>query len=368
MNAHTLTARVTVPLVLFLGASSLKAATDALSVTIGKPWTISSDPTGEDTHFHPALFQLCDGTLLLDYQIDGFVEYPRRRCLRSVDKGKTWKRDPPRANTETALGQLKDGTVLGYNMYTKEVAPGSTEARGELFRSTDGGKTFQGPLETTVRLRLVLASQPQHSMSFWRSILEIPNGDLVACMHGRYKGDPKVSAACVRSKDRGLTWDYLSDLGRGDASATGMDGFCEPVLCFTKAGDILCMMRTGGNAGQPMAQVRSADYGESWSTPQSVGVDSKDPDLCLLGNGVLACSFGQPGCWIMFDATGTGREWGKPIQVFGGLSFCYTGIREIEPGKLLYVYDAPGFDDGSGHGRANCLRAVEIRVERAGPQ
>jgi hypothetical protein len=41
MNARMLTARVTVPLVPFLGASSLKAATDALSVTIGKLTSLS---------------------------------------------------------------------------------------------------------------------------------------------------------------------------------------------------------------------------------------------------------------------------------------------------------------------------------------
>ena len=97
-------------------------------------------------------------------------------------------------------------------------------------------------------------------------------------------------------------------------------------------------------------------------------MDSVDPDLVLMSNSVLACSYGRPGCWLMLDETGTGRKWGKPIQVFDGVSTCYTGIREIEPGKLLYVYDAVNFDDGTGHGQANCLRAVEITVKRAGRQ
>jgi hypothetical protein len=365
MNAHMFTAWLTVSFILSLGVSSMRAADDDLRVTIGKPWTISSSATAEGTHLFPALFQLHDGTLLLDYHIDGDIDYARRGCLRSVDKGKTWKLDPPRVAREDALGQLKDGTVLGYSMYTKEAAPGSTAARGELFRSTDGGKTFLGPIEITARMPLAPNTPQQYSMLFWRSIIEVPNGDLLACMYGWWKGDPKWSSVCVRSQDRGLTWDYLSELGRGDAKATGGEGFDEPVLCFTKAGDILCMMRTGGGAGQPLAQVRSTDYGKSWSAPQSVGADSVDPDLCLLGNGVLACSFGRPGCWIMFDATGTGREWGKPVLVFDGASTCYTGIREIEPGKLLYVYDATSFDDGSGRGAANCLRGVEIRVQRA---
>jgi hypothetical protein len=355
---------VVVLTILALGAKQMGASAQELQVTIGTPWTISSSATAEGTHLFPALFRLQDGTLLLDYHIDEDIDYARRVCLRSVDKGRSWTMDPPRVSREDALGQLSDGTVLGYSMYTKEIAPGSTEARGEMFRSTDGGKTFEGPIEIRARMPMPPNTPQQYSMLFWRSILELPNGDLLASMYGWWKGDPKWSAIVALSRDRGITWDYLSHLGRGDANATGNEGFDEPVLSWTSEGEILCMMRTGSGAGQPMAQVRSADYGRTWSQPESVGVDSVDPDLCLMSNGVLACSFGRPGCWIMFDPTGTGRAWQEPIQVFDGASTCYTGIREIEPRKLLYVYDAIDFDDGSGHGKANCLRAVEITVER----
>ena len=81
-------------------------------------------------------------------------------------------------------------------------------------------------------------------------------------------------------------------------------------------------------------------------------------------NGVLACSYGRPGNFIMFDPTGTGDDWQEPILVQweGGVTG-YTGTREIAPGKLLHVYDAKCVDEVTG-AVANCLRGIEITVER----
>jgi hypothetical protein len=95
--------------------------------------------------------------------------------------------------------------------------------------------------------------------------------------------------------------------------------------------------------------------------PDEVGVASVEPGLLLMSNGGLACSVGRPGNSIMFDPTGTAEHWKKSIVVyFGGLTG-YTTMPKIAPGKLLYIYDAPGVDDASGHD-ANCLRGIEIAV------
>jgi hypothetical protein len=57
--------------------------------------------------------------------------------------------------------------------------------------------------------------------------------------------------------------------------------------------------------------------------------------------GVLACSYGRPGNRILFSADGTGRKWTDCIQIYEYQrgSFGYTGIVEVQPGQLLYVYD-----------------------------
>ena len=347
-------------------------APDSLKVTIGQPWTISSSATGEGQHIYPHLWRLGDGTLLLDYHLDPDIDPAKRACLRSGDNGKTWTPDPPRVDREESVVQLRDGTVLGYDYHALPVAPGSKQSKGVMFRSRDGGKTFAGPIEVTVNMPRASREplpkpDPKYgvviAMVFWRSVLELPNGNLLASLLGWWDGDSKYRSVAAISKDQGLTFDYLSTVGYDPDPELDerYEGYDESVFSWTSAGDILCMMRVG--SFHSLRQARSTDHGRTWSQPVSVGVASVDPDMVLMSNGVLACSYGRPGNNIMFDPTGTGRKWQEQIRVYDGGLTGYTGIREIAPGKLLYVYDRP-FDDGSGHGLANTLRAVEITVER----
>ena len=380
--------------------------TPELKVTLGKPWTIASAGVAGGKHIFPMLWRLRDGTLLLGYHIDLDICRARRVCLRSVDNGKTWTLDPPRVLREDAMVQLRDGTVLVYDGHTHAVTPGSKQAKGVAYHSRDGGRTFQGPIEVTVNMpkACVLpgpdkAGRPYgapeyrgpvdgigEELCFWGEGLELPDGSVLATSHVYFEGDPSSREVAVISKDQGLTFDCVSTVGHDQNRRRGgpdrYEGYSEGALSWTSAGDILCMMRIGqcpsrecnwpapgqirlGQCkGTPMHQARSSDYGRTWSKPTSVGVCSVDPDLALMSNGVLVCSYGRPGNFIMFDPTGTGDHWQEPILVqWGGGATGYTGIREIAPGKLLHVYDDKCVDEVSG-GVANCLRGIEITVER----
>ena len=357
-----------------------------LKIVVGEPWTISNSVSAEGEHIYPDLWRLQDGTLLLDYHLDPDIDPARRACLRSVDNGKTWTPDPPRVVREEALVQLRDGTVLAYNGHAFPVTPGSKQSKGSMFRSRDGGQTFEGPIEVT--FNMVKASRepipkpdPKYELYvavvLWRSILELPDGSLLALLFSFFEGDTKYRTVTAISTDQGLTFDYLSTIGYDPSPDLGryFEGFNEGVLSWTTEGDILCVVRVG--SFHSLRQTRSTDYGKTWSEPiildpdldseeqnalagpKKAGVNSVDPDLLLMSNGVLACSFGRPGNSIMFDPTGTGRNWQKPIMVFWGGLTGYTCMQEIAPGKLLYIYDAPDDDDRAVH----CLRGVEITVE-----
>ncbi len=361
-----------------------------LKITIGEPWTISNSVIGEGEHIYPDLWQLQDETLLLDYHLDPDIDPARRACLRSLDKGKTWTPDPPRTIREEAIVQLRDGTVLAYNGHAFPVTPGSKQSKGTMFHSHDGGKTFEGPVEITVNMPKacrdpIPAPDPKYrhyiAMVPWRSILELPDGSLLAFFYGFWEGDTKYRAVAARSTDQGLTFDYLATIGYDSNPELGryFEGYNEGIFSWTSDGDILCVMRVG--SFHSLRQARSTDYGKTWSEPvildpdldpesqhtasgpEDVGVASVNPDMLLMSNGVLACSFGRPGNSIMFDPTGTGENWQKPIMVWWGGLTGYTCMQEIAPGKLMYVYDAPDVDDASGK-EANCLRGVEITVER----
>lgn len=114
------------------------------------------------------------------------------------------------------------------------------------------------------------------------------------------------------------------------------------MLARVADGSLLTVMRTGGGYERqyPMYQARSLDNGLTWRAPETLGVYSVDPDLCLMSNGLLACSFGRPTMEIMFSPDGSGYTWRQPRTVFTGSSTCYSGLREVAPGRLLLVFDS----------------------------
>ena len=85
---------------------------------------------------------------------------------------------------------------------------------------------------------------------------------------------------------------------------------------------------------------KSADAGKTWSKPIKLEVGRVLPDLVLMSNGVLACSYGRPASCIMFSLDG-GKTWPSHHVISDKVSFNYTSIREISPGRLLFIHDAP---------------------------
>jgi hypothetical protein len=125
--------------------------------------------------------------------------------------------------------------------------------------------------------------------------------------------------------------------------------------------------------GAMMQQSFSDDGGKTWTPSASTGVEGVAPELHLLSNGVLACSYGRPGVNIMFSPDGAGNQWSHQTRIFSGVtavnskadqSTCYTSFAEISPARLLLVYDTIRFQDFSGAKPANCIRGVFIDLKR----
>ena len=325
----------------------------------------------------PRLFQLANGDLLLTYHMHADIHFPRRECLRSRDNGATWQKEPQRVYKEMAWGDDGNGTVLAFERDTFEQREGVY--LGAYYRSEDGGETFTGPHECALHIDGVASrgyppseahypepEHPQHKfycplpafykpiversslrrgMMFWR-YMHKADGLWLATMQGPFYGDTGQRSILVTSDDDGATWRYLSTISYEYNKL--VDGNCEPVMRRVADGSLLCMMRRGGK--QPMAQCRSTDGGRTWSDAELQISHGVDPDLCLLSNGVLACTYGRPGKWIMLSEDGSGHAWGYHTEIAGGRSSGMMGMAEVAPGRLLIVYDDV-IDDAPEAGR-----------------
>jgi len=376
-----------------------------LQITVGTPFTIVSktwaeideiaDPDYIATYGYwgfwnfPSLRKCTDGSLLLYFHTgeDAHLSVPAEESLlRSYDNGATWEMDPmaelrplsPRvrdshiyySGVELLNGMglagfcnLSDGNSVAYRHTQKDISGGPNDFVTSMWRSSDGGATWSGPTDANVTVANMDLNSRGSGPSFWYRSVELSNGDLVTTAHTRFIGDTKLRAVALGSSDKGYNWNYLGTVAYDPAIPT--QGFVEPIVCKLADDELISLMRTEGH--QPMYQAHSTDGGVTWSTPIQSGVNGVAPDMRLLSNGVLACSYGRTGDPhnnddnIMFSVDG-GQTWTDHTLVFPGSSTGYASLEEISPGRLLYVFDTIGMDLPSGNPR-NGIRGVYIDVD-----
>mgnify|MGYP006290640663 CR=1 FL=1 len=325
----------------------------------------------------PHVFRLENGTLLLTFHVQADQHFAKRINLRSKDNGETWERMPQRNHREMAWGETAGGKILAYDRDTFEQSPGVYI--GAYAVSEDGGETFgrvecctvfvdgtsstdypvspahyppeDHPLRKFFRplpsfyQPIVQKASVRRGFSFWRYLLE-EDGRLITAMQGRFHGDVATRTICVASDDEGKSWHFVSTIAYPHDKR--LNGMCEPVMRRVADGSLLCVIRRGPK--EPLAQCRSTDGGLTWSEPELLPGHGVDPDLLLMSNGVLACTYGRPGLHIMFSEDGCGYSWGYRTVIGTWGSSAYTGITELSPGKLLLLYDGRK-DDTPGAGR-----------------
>jgi hypothetical protein len=270
---------------------------------------------------------------------------------RSSDGGRSWRRSHP---FNVGAYQLPDGQIIELGFATRKTdRPGVFQV--SLARSTDNGKTVRS--ENAV-MRIPLATggtadngKPLEGPLCDHAIVGLRDGTLLAAMYGNFQGDCvpcetspkswkfyKYRTFVVRSRDRGKTWDFLATVAYDPS--IGLESFCEPDLLVLPGGEILCFMRTGGSGGKytPLYLSRSADDGRHWSKPSPIADRGVWPNACRMRSGVLACTYGRPGNWLMFSLD-QGKTWTAGILFHAGPSSNYNSIEEVAPNRLLVVYD-----------------------------
>ena len=177
---------------------------------------------------------------------------------------------------------------------------------GSIWTSPDGGKTWQKPVDVEFAVPGNVQDSLGRGPAVWHRAVQLTNGNLVTVAHTLFAGQSKLRVIALGSSNKGRSWGYLAAVAYDPNIDT--EGFTEPILCQTATGSLMCFMRTDG--GYPMYQSFSNDGGNTWTQASQAGVDGVAPDMRLLSNGVLACSYGRPGVNIrLFSPDGSGNGW-----------------------------------------------------------
>ena len=318
---------------------------------------------------------------------DGTIYF--RGKFKSIDRGRTviphdddrWQRIL-RPNNPDGIGEensfvatlCRPGLFLALGQDLEYESLGIYHA--PMWRSADDLETIE---ETTSVFRIPDGPRRKrkryewYGIYTWRSILEMPDGSLLAAIEGNFHSDRvvpighrnreefpgdepyKLRTAVVRSTDGGESWDYVSTVAAPteDDDAVG-EGYGEPSIVMLDNGQLYCIMRSGNYT--PLYGAWSSDNGETWEGPVYTGLErGLDPCLIKLADGRLLCCYGvryppgSPGgpgesgmgeaiIKLAISEDGAGRDWVE-TTIGEGIGSSYPTIIEVEPNLIFCQVD-----------------------------
>ena len=251
----------------------------------------------EDPKFYcafPSIVRRPDGELLV-----AFRRAPERRrfgepgpthtdansylmLVRSKDDGRTWTKEPQLlyahpfgGSQDPCMVQLRDGTILCTSYAWARMTPGATTKQkqpvarageyvflgGYLMRSTDAGRTWQGPTvpppcDGEAHFDIFGDSVPAMNRG---AMCEAADGKLCWAVASNHKDSPNRTAVHLMvSEDQGKTWKHSAVIAKDDKA-----DFNETSLYLTPQGDLVAFIRTEG-LGDHTYIARSTDGGRTF--------------------------------------------------------------------------------------------------------
>ena len=357
-------------------ALSMKGSAGKLEVV--RRDTLLSNPgqyriPDEQLHF-PYLYESANGTWYLTYREgphleDKFGPGNRPQCVQSWDRGKTWlpwMGMRPELLFQFFVTRLKEGSLISYrhkmtgldSLRTRDPSSedGTLQGTQIILRSNDEGATWTRHPVPVTNLPFTVESA---LISFWGKALEMPDGRLLWPVYSR---EGNTILGITESTNRGRSFRWLAAMC--DDPTIGERR--EPGLVKLASGELLAVIRTGTfpSDDRPMVQVRSSDGGHTWSSPQRLARSGVCPQVLLLDNGVLVCSYGSRRyLHVMASWDGEGRSWSEPVVLYEGQTDGYSNLQALGTDRFRICYQEGTFDTLQEGG--NRIVRVELKATPA---
>ncbi len=300
----------------------------------------------EQLHF-PYLYESNNGTWYMTYREgphleDKFGPGNRVQCVQSRDKGASWLpwmgllAEP--WMYQLFVTRLIGGSLISYRCKMTELhqrADSAVDGTMIILRSHDQGSTWTRHEAPVSNMPFSLGDQ---LVSLWGHAIEMPDRRLLwAC----YSREGNSESGVVQSTDGGQSFAWLANL----CADTSVGERREPGLARLASGELLALIRCGTSRSRPMVQVRSRDRGLTWGPPLKLARPGVCPQLLLLENGVLVCSYGtRRYVHVMASWDGTGDQWSKPLVLYEGQTGGYSNLQALAEDRFRIVYQEGTFD------------------------
>ncbi len=171
--------------------------------------------------------------------------------------------------------RLADGNILGasrWSIWYNDAHYNDVYAVGMTYLFDPSATSFR-----MYEHKILLPKEAKGAGAFDRHIFDAGGGKILAVVYGA-----SPYAYLMQTTDEGNTWTHFSTIGKGD----------EPGVARITPQEWTALLRQDSWA--PLHQVWSHDGGKTWSQPVVLEEGSVDPDVLVMSNGVLACSYGRP--------------------------------------------------------------------------
>jgi hypothetical protein len=336
-------------------ASTAAVDKSPLKITVSEPWPLNVEE--KNTESRPYLYDMGQGLLLTSNPQGSDALLEPYIVRRSTDAGKTWQAvrgTEQNSDSPQELVRLADGRILGPSRWTRLQPDGTLTGKTTILNAT--AETFTMHDSTITLPAEFMPAKSGEVLICERHIWAEKDGSITAVAWSRTNQRDAQKRFVVtrhthllRSTDLGKTWTHLAHVGLGG----------EPAVVRLSDSEWLAVTRPDGHMSN-LLQHRSHDGGKTWKFERTLEEGSVMPDLVLMSNGVLACSYGRPVSNLMFSLDG-GRTWRDHRVISDRANFNYTTIREISPGRLLYMHD------GQIPGTLAGINSLYIDVEKAKP-